>query len=166
MYDVESEEVTLPSGDNANGAIDITLNGDATGLTFEWSKDNEVFANTEDISGLTKGVYTLKIKDGNGCVFGPFVYDLTVSGYDNRLDAQISIFPNPTKDVLSIRYEGKENNMNIQIFDGLGRRVDMKRVTLTNGMVQISTQSLSNGTYRMIIDNGSKMTVKQFVVIK
>ncbi|WKZ64619.1 MAG: T9SS type A sorting domain-containing protein [Saprospiraceae bacterium] len=56
--------------------------------------------------------------------------------------------------------------MNIQIFDGLGRRVDMKRVTLTNGMVQISTQSLSNGTYRMIIDNGSKMTVKQFVVIK
>ena len=166
VYDVESEEVTLPSGDNANGAIDITLNGDATGLTFEWSKDNEVFANTEDISGLTKGVYTLKIKDGNGCVFGPFVYDLTVSGYDNRLDAQISIFPNPTKDVLSIRYEGKENNMNIQIFDGLGRRVDMKRVTLTNGMVQISTQSLSNGTYRMIIDNGSKMTVKQFVVIK
>lgn len=166
VYDVENAEVTLPSGGDANGAIDITLNGDANGLTFEWSKDNEAFANTEDISGLDKGIYILKIKDGNGCVFGPFVYDLTVSGFDNSLDAQIRIFPNPTKEVLSIKYEGRENNMNIQIFDGLGRRVDMKKVSLVNGLVQISTQSLSNGTYRMIIDNGTRMTVKQFVVIK
>ena len=80
--------------------------------------------------------------------------------------SKLSVYPNPTADVLTVKYDGKESQMFVQIIDVLGRRVSMNNLNLVGGKVQISTQSLSNGTYRMIFDNGSKVAVKQFVVIK
>jgi hypothetical protein len=55
--------------------------------------------------------------------------------------------------------------MNIQIVDGLGRKIITKDINLVNGKVQVATSTLTNGAYRMIINDGTRV-VKQFVVIK
>jgi hypothetical protein len=47
----------------ANGSIDLTVMGGATGYTFSWSNS----ATTEDISGLSNGTYTVTVTDANGC---------------------------------------------------------------------------------------------------
>lgn len=49
--------------DTSSGAIDLTPAGGAGSYTFAWSNS----ANTEDISGLTAGVYSVTLTDINGC---------------------------------------------------------------------------------------------------
>jgi SprB-like repeat protein/type IX secretion system substrate protein len=49
---------------NANdGSIDVTISGGVEPLVFEWSNG----ANSEDLSNLSKGTYTITVTDANGC---------------------------------------------------------------------------------------------------
>ncbi|HEX5001144.1 MAG TPA: hypothetical protein VFW78_01500, partial [Bacteroidia bacterium] len=46
-----------------NGAIDLTISGGTTPYVYNWSNG----ANSEDISGLSGGTYTVMVTDANGC---------------------------------------------------------------------------------------------------
>jgi hypothetical protein len=46
-----------------DGSIDISVSGGVSPYAFQWSNS----ANTEDISGLTAGVYSVIVTDNNGC---------------------------------------------------------------------------------------------------
>lgn len=52
-----------------DGSIDLTPTGGIGGYSYNWSNA----ANTEDIDGLSEGVYYVTITDGNSCVFADSV---------------------------------------------------------------------------------------------
>ncbi len=57
-------------GDN-DGTINLTVSGGVGSYTFDWDIDGTGdFDDTEDLSGLTAGVYTGVLMDGNGCTDG------------------------------------------------------------------------------------------------
>ncbi len=47
----------------SNGAVNLTVSGGTTNYTYLWSNGN----NTEDISGLAAGTYTVTVTDANNC---------------------------------------------------------------------------------------------------
>lgn len=51
-------------GTSANGAIDITVSGGVGPYTYFWSNGQT----TEDVSGLTAGVYFVQIQDSRNCI--------------------------------------------------------------------------------------------------
>ncbi len=60
-----TSDITVPTGTNADGAIDLSIAGGAGGYDYEWS--NGMF--TQDIAGLTAGSYTVVITDAFGCIY-------------------------------------------------------------------------------------------------
>lgn len=62
-FEIDNAAVTDELCSDGNGAVDITVVGGQTPYTFTW--DNG--ATTEDLSGLSAGVYALNITDNGGC---------------------------------------------------------------------------------------------------
>ena len=54
----------LTCGTSNDGAVDLTVSGGALPYTFDWSNS----ANTEDITGLWQGTYSVTVTDVNGCI--------------------------------------------------------------------------------------------------
>jgi gliding motility-associated-like protein len=51
----------------SNGSIDLTVTGGSGSYTYNWSGPNNFSANTQDVSDLVAGTYTVIISDVNGC---------------------------------------------------------------------------------------------------
>ncbi len=71
----EPEEIVLslvaaadPLCDSANGAIDIAVSPDGPSYVFDWDYDGTgLFDDSEDLTGLAAGVYSVEVQDTNGC---------------------------------------------------------------------------------------------------
>lgn len=60
--------VHVGTSDEPIGSIEIDVTGGTPFYKYMWYKDTEYIGGTKDISGLFAGIYTLTVKDANGCV--------------------------------------------------------------------------------------------------
>lgn len=90
-----------------DGAINITVAGGAPAYTFDWDNDGTGdFDDTEDLTGLAPGEYTVVVMSDAGCGASyTFVVgsQLTVDEYGNAL---VNVYPNPTQDNINIELAG------------------------------------------------------------
>ncbi|NPD48160.1 hypothetical protein HNS40_21570, partial [Lentimicrobium sp. S6] len=101
---VDADDITcFGSGD---GYIDLTVSGGTVSYTYSWSSTAAGFVDpeTEDLSGLEAGDYTLEVTDSNGC-------DLTSSVYTISEPAEL--------DNTSVR------NQNVTCFGGTDGIIDL-----------------------------------------
>ncbi len=87
-----------------DGAIDVSVSGGAPGYTFDWDNDGTGdFDDTEDLTDLVGGLYTLVVMDDNGCTT-TVVIDLTSQVSISNIElAKIVLYPNPTTDNIIIQ---------------------------------------------------------------
>ena len=133
---------------NATGAIDLNASGGTAPYTFAWSNG----ATTEDISGLTSGVYTVTVTDANGC-------------YNNQ-----TVTISQPAGVLASSITGMQN---ILCFGNATGNIDL---TITGGTTPYNfnwsnganTEDLSNiaaGTYSVTVTDANNCSVQQNITL-
>lgn len=103
------------------GIITITVTGGTPTYQFNWTGPNGYTSTEEDLSGLSPGLYTLIVTDGNGCVVSNApveILDETV-GTKTLTTLDVSVFPNPAKDEVYIAIEDITGfSVRMRSFDG------------------------------------------------
>jgi hypothetical protein len=140
-----------------DGAIDITVTGGSGDYIFDWSNG----ATSEDITGLTAGVYTVIINDviinEGQC---PSEASFTVSsfvGVDENGKIMFNAYPNPTTDLISVVYQGQ---FSYQVINLIGEVVTSG--TANNQQI-ISLKDFANGTYVVKVMSGENVGYVQVV---
>jgi hypothetical protein len=86
--------------------------------------------------------------------------NMGVLGLDETADANLSVYPNPSSEVVTIESNMTEGS--IQIIDLTGKVVANQTVNGT--ATAFNTSALTNGMYTVILTNGSTVETRKFIV--
>lgn len=141
----------------SNGAIDITVSGGSDSYTYEWSNGED----TEDISGLTVGNYTVTVTDETSNQVISCNY--TITGRPTRgrgrktatIDSEtygVWLFPNPTQDFTNIHFALPiDGVVNISLFSIEGKEMmnlfEASIEAEVENQISLNTNELSGGIY-------------------
>jgi len=147
----------------------ITVNGNT--LTSSLSTGNQWYrdalliagANNQQHTATTSGTYTVQSTQ-NGCLSqmsDPVTVTVT-SIFDLQLDRDVSLLPNPTRDLLYLK-NAVSRNLEIRIKDLYGKQV--LGTVSRDQLIQFSLQKLPAGFYFVFIRDISKdkMTIKRLI---
>lgn len=141
-----SAEIIADDG-SGGGSISIeATGGNGSEYFYSWSNGEE----SDEITGLSQGSYTVTVTDINGCSQSETFTIDAISGL-STYTVDIDIYPNPSSDYISI--DASEVVLAVQIIDAQGRylsssnaihNIDISKLNIGIYMVHIQTVS---GTY-------------------
>ncbi|MEI7801365.1 MAG: gliding motility-associated C-terminal domain-containing protein, partial [Bacteroidota bacterium] len=130
-----------------NGFIDLTPSGGTPGYTFNWSSG----ATTEDISGLSPGVYDVTVTDANGC---------TATGSANITEPNLLMIMDTV--ITNVTCSGNNNGgIDISIMGG----TPAYSYSWSNGTTTEDLSNIGGGTYYVTVtDVNNCMVSDSFTV--
>lgn len=138
-----------------NSDIDLTVTGGTPSYSFDWDNDGTGdFDDTEDLTGLAGGTYTVVVQDSMGCeVTEKVVVDSQVGIEETNIN--FDVYPNQTENNITITLEGAFNYSLTAINGDVisnGTATDNKTISL---------EELATGVYFVTVgtDNASR-TIK------
>ncbi len=148
-------------GDN-NGYIRIDLVGGTQPYNYLWSNG----ATTQDIFGLSRGVYTVQIQDANGCST-EYTVDLTQYGVglEDSEAYEIALFPNPATTEFKVLIEGYSGTMNLEIYNSIGELMlkELDQPIQSDGH-SVDASNWAPGLYTVRLQTDAFTEVKQVVI--
>jgi hypothetical protein len=137
-----------------DGSIDLIVNGANAPYSYSWSNG----ATTEDISALVGGEYIFTISDANGCTYSDTVNVLgtTVGVYDQNIEKNWTVYPNPGTDFLVIT--GTHNGL-VDVMDINGKVI--VSVSISENERSLNLSKLERGTYLIKFNDSIKCWIKQ-----
>ncbi len=145
--------VTYDNG-TGSGAVDATIVGGTTPYASTvWSNS----ATTEDISGVTGGLYTITVTDDNGCTKDTTFNIKGSVGLTDPTAPEFVIYPNPTNGQFQIQLVG---DYQIIIHDAAGRIVFTQNAT-DDTNINLTTQS---GVYMVEVIKENQSYFQRLVI--
>lgn len=151
----------------SNGSISLQITGGVSPSVFQWSNG----ANTQNISGLTGGNYTVTITDAaTGCTAE---YTFTVSTTSGIFEANanlstVELSPNPTSGMANLIVTARQSTTcMVRVHDPLGRLILEKTGQESNSwnfLLDMSQQAA--GVYQVSVLSGNETLVRRLVVAR
>ncbi len=157
-----------------------TLHGDALTVNFP----NIMLADSTSSVDSSKGFVQYRIKPKANRLAGTVVYNTAYIYFDynapiitntttnifkaivgineNKLDALISVYPNPATHSIIVNTKQLENNFTIHIYDITGRLVKSEKEN-TAKETAIDISSIENGIYFLTVTDGKQTSTKKFI---
>jgi type IX secretion system substrate protein len=170
---------TIPDSICIHSAAGFTNTSNEPGYTATWTYGQGLDSITPVASSVyiytATGNYPVTlILDSAGCSFST-TQTVTVNstcfgvGIQNiAFENSVSLVPNPSSGNLSLTINGAENNVTITIYNILGETVKAFATSESPAVFNktLDLNNLSNGTYLVRIQSGSKMATKKLVITK
>ncbi|MCB9332431.1 MAG: T9SS type A sorting domain-containing protein [Lewinellaceae bacterium] len=159
--ELKLDSVKADIGNAGLGSIDVTVSGGTGTLIYSWEKDGVPFADTEDLTGLQAGVYTLMVTDENGCTqtLMPVVVDNTVGTSTPFESAWVRIVPNPATQTFRLEMDGVQP-MAMQFFNMQGRLLRTLKAAEWAGEIDITELPTGMHFLRILDQNGNSLMIK------
>ena len=109
---------------------------------------------TSSITPTNNGTFYVDVLDVNNCL-GSDTTTINFVGFENSINKQIQIYPNPSYENITISSNFKINSpTEINIFNLNGKLILCNNIEMKNGFsVNINISSLSTGVYLIEIKN-------------
>jgi hypothetical protein len=144
----------------------ITVTGSGGNLPYSYSIDGTNYYSGSLFSGLAIGVYTVYIKDANGCITSMEV-NINSNGLEELGFTFVRLYPNPNKGVFELEIDGiTGSKVDGKLFNVTGQLVSSFELTAQDGKVKETiemSKKLASGTYFIGVYQDNKAIVKQFV---
>jgi hypothetical protein len=130
---------------------------------YTWVWSNPMASETETITDVKPGDYTVTITDKNGCVLEKTVTVDGPTGMDALSNAEIAIYPNPSNGQFNMRISEKYKGSDLSIYSVNGQVVHTQMLNSNVNSVDVS--ELKSGMYIVKVQ-GEKSTFQQKILIK
>ncbi len=107
--------------------------------------------------------YRLKAVNPLGASDNSNIYEAKITAGSGLINTEISIYPNPTVDEITISnaFTKIDNSFNISILDQNNQEVYNKNYS--NSIIKINLRSLKSGVYNLLIKNGDETISRKIV---
>lgn len=153
------------SNSNPDGSITVNIAGGAGSFSYSWNTTPVQTTNTA--SNLGAGSYSVTVTDANSCTQS---FSLTVPNYTGIKESSnsnlVSVFPNPTKGLLNIKFEGiKSNSVSIKVFNTSGQMVysSINKTNANGSISSIDFEPYANGIYFVQISSDKEVITKRVI---
>jgi hypothetical protein len=144
------------------GAIDVTVSGGTPPYLYNWDNNQQ----TEDLSNLIAGVYSISVTDSAGCSLAAF-YEISedTTGQSDGLDEviyfNINAYPNPSNGDVTISWSGEL--ISLELINALGQVISKQYSFPTNTKL---LKNLNSGVYfvRYTKNQTTSKTIKLVVL--
>ncbi|MDR0873635.1 MAG: gliding motility-associated C-terminal domain-containing protein [Prevotellaceae bacterium] len=153
---VVRDETCYQSGD---GSIDLMVSKGQSPYTFDWTKDGNPFATTEDIYTLGKGIYSVIVTDNVG--------DIYTNTYEVKSPDSLYIIAKGLTDTAILCYNGANAKLEVEARGGTPAYVyEWSGVGVKPADIHKTTLSgIPAGTYRMkVTDTHNCIVTKDFEI--
>lgn len=140
----------------ADGAIDVTVTGGVPAYVYDWDTDGTGdFDDTEDLTGLVAGTYTIQVMDDSLCVSSQDIVVNSQLGVQHQKVQLLEIYPNPTNGLIYVSYPG---NFRFELCDINGKVIVNGQ---GNNQQLIDLKEQADGIYFVRISSKDKVeTIK------
>lgn len=154
--------------ESAPGASDGTATPILSGGTppytqFQWSNGG-----TDSLqNALAAGVYTVTVKDANGCTIMDSVIVGSLNSLSDRMTVEaFKLYPNPSDDHITIEFLLRSREQTeVKIYDALGRLIWEKGIVPTGvkQQIKLDISSWAEGSYFLRIENQEEQASTRFI---
>ncbi|MBI1223910.1 MAG: T9SS type A sorting domain-containing protein [Bacteroidetes bacterium] len=159
--------ITPATTGQSNGKIEFTVNGGTAPYTLTWLENGTPLPNFDPMAA-PHGSYQLKVTDANGCLIlsGLIPVGMVSSVAEDLLAKKISISPNPSDGIFTLKIDGISEPMTVGVFDGTGRNILASKQFPNGASIEsIDLQAVTQGVYWVKIVVGEAVVWKKLVKI-